>query len=132
LPLVHDGGSIDLDASIAASKGNPASSVYSATKAAVGSFARMWTMELKERKIRVNALSPGPIKTRLQPSGGIRATRPADVDEHRRQGTMARFGTQDGIARAALFLASDDSIFVTGTGLFIDGGPPKSERRCIT
>ncbi len=73
LPLIPDGGSIILNASIVASKGNPASSVYSATKAAVRSFARTWTMDLKERKIRVNALSPGPINTpaydRLAQSG---------------------------------------------------------------
>src|ERR1700732_2370198 len=73
LPLIPDGGSIILNASIVASKGNPASSVYSATKAAVRSFARTWTMDLKERKIRVNAVSPGPIRTpaydRLAQSG---------------------------------------------------------------
>src|SRR6202167_3699412 len=73
LPLIPDGGSIILNASIVASKGNAASSVYSATKAAVRSFARTWTTDLKERKIRVNALSPGPIKTpaydRLEESG---------------------------------------------------------------
>ena len=87
LPLIPDGGSIILNASIVASKGNPASSVYSATKAAVRSFARTWTMDLKERKIRVNALSPGPIKTpaydRLAESG------PAGqqmLDEYRQQG----------------------------------------------
>jgi NAD(P)-dependent dehydrogenase (short-subunit alcohol dehydrogenase family) len=87
LPLIPAGGSIILNASIVASKGNPASSVYSATKAAVRSFARTWTMDLKERKIRVNALSPGPINTpaydRLAESG------PAGqqyVDEYREQG----------------------------------------------
>src|SRR5712664_587099 len=73
LPLIPVGGSIILNASIVASKGNAASSVYSATKAAVRSFARTWTMDLKERKIRVNALSPGPIKTpaydRIEQSG---------------------------------------------------------------
>src|SRR5271170_2033196 len=87
LPLIPAGGSIILNASIVASKGNPASSVYSATKAAVRSFARTWTMDLKERKIRVNALSPGPINTRaydrLAQSG---ASRPADVGEYRKQG----------------------------------------------
>ena len=80
LPLIPDGGSIILNASIVASKGNPASSVYSATKAAVRSFARTWTMDLKERKIRVNALSPGPIKTPAYDRlAAVRACRPAVV-----------------------------------------------------
>ena len=123
LPLISSGGSIILNASIAASKGNAASSVYSATKAAVRSFARTWTMDLKERKIRVNALSPGPIKTptydRLEQSG------PAGKQmlESIVNGVpMGRFGEPDEIARAAVFLASDDSSFVTGTELFVDGG----------
>jgi NAD(P)-dependent dehydrogenase (short-subunit alcohol dehydrogenase family) len=120
LPLIPDGGSIILNASIVASKGNPASSVYSATKAAVRSFARTWTMDLKERKIRVNALSPGPIKTpaydKLAESG--RQMLESIVSRV----PMARFGTPDEIAKAAVFLASDDSSFVTGTELFVDGG----------
>ncbi|MGO9799718.1 MAG: SDR family oxidoreductase [Candidatus Binatus sp.] len=123
LPLIPAGGSIILNASIAASKGNPASSVYSATKAAVRSFARTWTMDLKERKIRVNAISPGPIRTpaydRLAQSG------PAGrqlLDSIVSRVPMARFGTPDEIAGAAVFLASDDSSFVTGTELFVDGG----------
>ncbi len=123
LPLIPDGGSIILNASIVASKGNPASSVYSASKAAVRSFARTWTMDLKERKIRVNAISPGPIRTpaydRLAQSG------PAGrqlLDSIVSRVPMARFGTPDEIAGAAVFLASDDSSFVTGTELFVDGG----------
>jgi NAD(P)-dependent dehydrogenase (short-subunit alcohol dehydrogenase family) len=123
LPLMPAGGTIILNASTVASKGNPASSVYSATKAAVRSFARTWTMDLKERKIRVNALSPGPIKTpaydRLAQSG------PAGrqmVESIVNRVPMGRFGTPDEIARAAVFLASDDSTFVTGTELFVDGG----------
>jgi NAD(P)-dependent dehydrogenase (short-subunit alcohol dehydrogenase family) len=123
LPLVPAGGSIILNASIVASKGNPASSVYSASKAAVRSFARTWTMDLKERKIRVNALSPGPIKTpaydRIEQSG------PAGrqmVESIVNRVPMARFGTPEEIASAAVFLASDDSSFVTGSELFVDGG----------
>ena len=123
LPLIPNGGSIILNASIVASKGNPASSVYSATKAAVRSFARTWTMDLKERKIRVNAVSPGPIKTpaydRLAQSG------PAGkqmLESIVNRVPMGRFGEPDEIARAALFLASDDSTFVTGSELFVDGG----------
>jgi len=123
LPLIHDGGSIILNASIVASKGNPASSVYSATKAAVRSFARTWTMDLKERKIRVNALSPGPINTpaydRLAQSGPAGQQMLASIVN---RVPMGRFGTPDEIARAAVFLASDDSTFVTGTELFVDGG----------
>ena len=123
LPLIRAGGSIILNASIVASKGNAASSVYSATKAAVRSFARTWTMDLKERKIRVNALSPGPINTpaydRLANSG------PAGrqlLETIVSRVPIGRFGTPDEIARAAVFLASDDSSFVTGTELFVDGG----------
>ena len=123
LPLIPNGGSIILNASIVASKGNPASSVYSATKAAVRSFARTWTMDLKERKIRVNALSPGPIKTpaydRLAQSGPAGQQMLASIMN---RVPMGRFGTPDEIARAAVFLASDDSTFVTGTELFVDGG----------
>jgi len=123
LPLIPSGGSIILNASIVASKGNPASSVYSATKAAVRSFARTWTMDLKERKIRVNAVSPGPIRTpaydRIAQSG------PAGkqmLDSIVNRVPMGRFGEPDEIARAAVFLASDDSTFVTGIELFVDGG----------
>jgi NAD(P)-dependent dehydrogenase (short-subunit alcohol dehydrogenase family) len=123
LPLIPDGGSIILNASIVASKGNPASSVYSATKAAVRSFARTWTMDLKARKIRVNALSPGPIQTpaydRIAQSG------PAGremLESIVNRVPMGRFGQPDEIAAAAVFLASDDSTFVTGTELFVDGG----------
>jgi NAD(P)-dependent dehydrogenase (short-subunit alcohol dehydrogenase family) len=123
LPLMNDGGSIILNASIVASKGNAASSVYSATKAAVRSFARTWTTDLKERKIRVNALSPGPINTpayeRLAESG------PAGrqlLESIVSRVPMGRFGTPDEIAKAAVFLASDDSTFVTGAELFVDGG----------
>jgi NAD(P)-dependent dehydrogenase (short-subunit alcohol dehydrogenase family) len=123
LPLIPDGASIILNASIVASTGNPAFSVYSATKAAVRSFARTWILDLKERKIRVNAISPGPIGTPgldgLAQTEGIgdqvKAGLVASVP-------MGRLGTPDEIARAAVFLASDDSSFVTGTELFVDGG----------
>jgi NAD(P)-dependent dehydrogenase (short-subunit alcohol dehydrogenase family) len=123
LPLIPDGASIILNASIVASTGNPASSVYSATKAAVRSFARTWILDLKERKIRVNAISPGPIDTPgldgLAQTEGIgeqlKASLVASVP-------LGRMGTPDEIARAAVFLASDDSSFVTGAELFVDGG----------
>ena len=123
LPLIPDGASIILNASIVASSGNPAFSVYSATKAAVRSFARTWILDLKERQIRVNAISPGPIDTpgldglaQTERVGGqLKASLVASVP-------LGRFGTPDEIARAVVFLASDDSSFVTGTELFVDGG----------
>jgi NAD(P)-dependent dehydrogenase (short-subunit alcohol dehydrogenase family) len=121
LPLITDGASIILNASIVASTGNPALSVYSATKAAVRSFARTWILDLKEQKIRVNAISPGPIATPgldgLAQGAGeeLKESLVASVP-------LGRLGTPDEIARAAVFLASDDSSFVTGTELFVDGG----------
>jgi NAD(P)-dependent dehydrogenase (short-subunit alcohol dehydrogenase family) len=123
LPLFTDGGSIILNASIVSIKGMPAFSVYSATKAAVRSFARSWTVDLKERRIRVNALSPGPIDT-----PGVTALAANEEQAKQLRATLAagvpwnRMGQPDEIAKAALFLASDDSSFVTGIELFVDGG----------
>jgi NAD(P)-dependent dehydrogenase (short-subunit alcohol dehydrogenase family) len=123
LPLLPDGASIILNASIVASKGFPANSVYSATKAAVRSFARTWTMDLKARHIRVNAVSPGPIDTpglsELLGSSEIGQQRLKMISEGV---PLGRLGTPDEIAKAVVFLASDDSSFVTGTELFVDGG----------
>jgi NAD(P)-dependent dehydrogenase (short-subunit alcohol dehydrogenase family) len=123
LPLFRDGGSIILNASIASILGMPAFSVYSATKAAVRSFARGWTTDLKARKIRVNALSPGPIDTPIL--DGLAPSK-AEVDQVKAglasQVPLGRMGTPDEIAKAALFLASDDSSFLTGIELFVDGG----------
>ena len=123
LPLFRDGGSIILNASIASILGMPAFSVYSATKAAVRSFARGWTTDLKARKIRVNALSPGPTDTPIL--DGLAPSK-AEVDQVKAglasQVPLGRMGTPDEIAKAALFLASDDSSFVTGIELFVDGG----------
>jgi NAD(P)-dependent dehydrogenase (short-subunit alcohol dehydrogenase family) len=123
LPLLSDGGSIILNASIASIKGMEAFSVYSASKAAVRSFARSWTVDLKHRKIRVNALSPGPIDTPIL--GGLAST--AEQLAQLKAGLaaavpMGRMGNSDEIAKAAVFLASDDSSFVTGIELFVDGG----------
>ena len=123
LPLLVDGGSVILNASIVSIKGVPALSVYSATKAAVRSFARSWTADLKDRKIRVNTISPGPIDTPGIDSLGksaeeikqFKAAMIATVP-------MGRLGVPDEIAKAAVFLASDDSSFVTGIELFVDGG----------
>jgi NAD(P)-dependent dehydrogenase (short-subunit alcohol dehydrogenase family) len=117
LPLLNDGGSIILTGSVAGSKGTPAFGVYAATKAAIRSFVRTWTSDLKDRRIRSNVVSPGPISTPLV------SRQPADVIA-RIVSTipMGRIGEANEVARAALYLASDDSSFVTGTELFVDGG----------
>ena len=117
LPLLNDGGSIILTGSVAGVKGTPAFGVYGASKAAVRNFVRAWTVELKDRRIRSNVLSPGPTDTLIidqQPADAI--ARIASTIP------MGRMGEADEIAKAALFLASDDSSFVTGTELFVDGG----------
>src|SRR6266540_3981273 len=123
LPLLPDGASIILNASIVASKGFSSNSVYSATKAAVRSFARTWTTDLKDRRIRVNAISPGSIDT----PGLSDLLASSDVGEQRSKMIsnavpLGRFGTPDEIAKAVVFLASDDSSYITGTELFVDGG----------
>ena len=123
LPLLSDGASIILNASIAGSKGLPTYSVYSATKAAVRSFARTWTTDLKDRRIRVNAISPGSIDTPA--ANDLLAS--SEVGEQRRKMVstsipLGRFGRPDEVAKAVVFLASEDSSYVTGTELFVDGG----------
>jgi len=124
LPLLQAGGSIVLNASIVSSTGSPALSVYSATKAAVRSFARTWSVDLKERKIRVNAISPG-----IVPTPGYNTSlgmTPAQVDEYVQSSIgnipLGRPGTPDEIANAVSFLASDESSYVNGIELFVDGG----------
>lgn len=118
LPLISDGGSIILTGSVAASKGFEAATVYSATKAAVRSFARSWTADLKARKIRVNVLSPGPTQT---PGFDVFAN--DDVKNYMKSLVpLDRIGAPEEVAKAALFLASDDSSFVAGVELFVDGG----------
>jgi NAD(P)-dependent dehydrogenase (short-subunit alcohol dehydrogenase family) len=123
LPLLPDGASIILNASIVASKGLPASSVYSATKAAVRSFARTWTTDLKDRRIRVNAVSPGPIETpglhNLLASTGAGEQH---LQMFANSVPLGRLGTPNEIAKAVVFLASDDSSYITGTEVFVDGG----------
>ena len=124
LPLLQPGGSIVLNASIVATKGNQALSVYSATKAAVRSFARTWSVNLKDRKIRVNAISPGIIPTPgYNTSLGMTQEQ---VDQFVQSSIpnipVGRPGTTDEIAKAVSFLASDDSSYVTGIELFVDGG----------
>ena len=115
LPLLPNGASIILTASVVGSKGLPAHSVYSATKAAIRSFARTWTTDLKDRRIRVNALSPGAIDT----PGGSHELRAKLTSS---SVPFGRLGTSDEIAKAVVFLASDDSSYITGTELFVDGG----------
>ena len=123
VPLFKDGGSIILNSSIAASKGVEGFSVYSASKAAVRSFARTWTVDLRQRKIRVNAVSPGPIDTQAL----------SDLMQNEEQSRqlkkdlvstvpLRRMGTPDEVAKVVTFLASDESSYVTGIELFVDGG----------
>ena len=117
LPLLVEGGSVILIGSVASVKGTSSFGVYGATKAALRSFARTWTTDLKERRVRTNVLSPGPIKT---PLSGRQS--PDAIARIVSTVPMGRMGEPDEIARAALFLASDDSSFVTGIELFVDGG----------
>ena len=123
LPILEDGGSIILNASIGSSKGVGGSSVYSATKAAVRSFARTWTVDLRDRKIRVNAISPGPIDTPIFSS----ITQNEEQSELFKKNIvnavpMKRMGSPDEVAKVVSFLASDESSYITGIELFVDGG----------
>jgi NAD(P)-dependent dehydrogenase (short-subunit alcohol dehydrogenase family) len=117
LPLLNDGASIILTGSVGSVKGTPAFWVYGATKAAIRNFVRAWTLELKDRGIRSNVLSPGPTETPLVDHV------PADAIARMVSSIpMGRMATPGEIAKAALFLASDDSSYVTGIELFVDGG----------
>jgi len=123
LPLLPEGASIILNAAIGASKGLGAGSVSSASKAAVRCFARTWTTDLKQRRIRVNAVSPGLTDTPgfndvLASSGAGREGLKTILTSV----PLGRLGTPDEVARAVVFLASDDSSYITGTELFVDGG----------
>jgi NAD(P)-dependent dehydrogenase (short-subunit alcohol dehydrogenase family) len=122
LPLLKDGGVIILNASIVASSGMEAFSVYSATKAAVRSFARTWTSDLKKRKIRVNAISPGVVPTEGYQSLGNEEQVAQFAEQMATQIPLGRVGQPDEIAKAVVFLASDDSSFVAGAELVVDGG----------
>jgi NAD(P)-dependent dehydrogenase (short-subunit alcohol dehydrogenase family) len=123
LPLLPDGAAIILTSSVVGSKGLAANSIYAATKAVARSFARSWTTDLKSRRIRVNAVSPGSIDTpglsalfASGPAGGERRKMVATVTPH------GRLGTPEEIAKAVVFLASDDASYITGAELFVDGG----------
>jgi len=123
LPLLVNGASIILNGSVLSIKGTPASSVYNATKAAIRSFARTWTVDLKDRQIRVNTLSPGPTKTSV-----LNNIITSDEQRQQIEGSLAaatvlgRLGKPEELASAAVFLASNDSSYVTGIELFVDGG----------
>jgi NAD(P)-dependent dehydrogenase (short-subunit alcohol dehydrogenase family) len=121
LPLLSEGASIILNSSVVGSKGFANRSVYSATKAALRSFARTWTTDLKSRRIRVNVVSPGPIDTPgLQ---GLNATDTSGLSAaYRERVPLGRVGRPEEIASAVSFLASDDASFNTGAELFVDGG----------
>jgi len=124
MPLLRTGGSIILLGSITAFKGLPGAGVYSASKAAVRSYARTWAAEFGDRGLRVNVLSPGPIDTDIidgqaeyfgQDPAAVRAEMSTHVP-------IGRLGLPEEIANGALFLASDESSFMTGAELCIDGG----------
>jgi len=122
LPLLNDGGSIVLTGSIADVKGFPNISVYSATKAAVRSFARTWTNELRERRIRVNTISPGHIDTPIF-DGWQQGETLAKLKEDLAKGVpLGRMGEPDEIAKAVSFLASDEASYISGIELYVDGG----------
>jgi NAD(P)-dependent dehydrogenase (short-subunit alcohol dehydrogenase family) len=123
LPLLPDGAAIILNASIVASKGLPSNSVYSATKAAVRSFARTWTTDLRARRIRVNAVSPGTIDTPgLSGLLGSSETGQQRLKMISTAVPLGRLGQPDEIANAVAFLASDEASYITGAELFVDGG----------
>jgi NAD(P)-dependent dehydrogenase (short-subunit alcohol dehydrogenase family) len=123
LPLMPDGASIVMTASMVSIQGIPGYSVYAATKAALRSFARTWSVDLKDRKIRVNIVSPGTVVTPGYKAAGLNDEQ---IEQMRVQAAAAaplgREGTPDDIAKAVVFLASDDSSYITGIELFVDGG----------
>ncbi|SKB48048.1 glucose 1-dehydrogenase [Luteibacter sp. 22Crub2.1] len=120
LPLLQDGGAIVLNGSVAGSKGFPGQSLYNASKAAVRSFARSWTTDLKDRGIRVNVVSPSGTET--TPMRRYLEARPGVEDIINQMVPMGRLGLPDEVARAVLFLASGESSYIAGTELFVDGG----------
>jgi NAD(P)-dependent dehydrogenase (short-subunit alcohol dehydrogenase family) len=123
LPLMTDGGSIVINGSMVSIKGSPAFSVYSATKAALRSFARTWSVDLKGRGIRVNVVSPGTVVTPAAKTAGLTDDQIEQMAAAAAATTpLGRVGTTDEIAQAVVFLASDESAYVTGADLFVDGG----------
>lgn len=123
LALFKDGGSIILNASVANVRGDAAFSAYAASKAAVRTFARGWTTDLKHRQIRVNSISPGPIETPALEKAGLTAEQVEQAAAHfAAQVPLGRRGKPAEIAAAVVFLASDESSFITGVDLAVDGG----------
>jgi NAD(P)-dependent dehydrogenase (short-subunit alcohol dehydrogenase family) len=123
LPLFKDGGSIILNASVAHLMGLPAFGVYAASKAAVRSFVRGWTMELKDRKIRVNTVSPGPIETEALAKAGLTPEQAEQAAaQFVTQVPLGRRGKPEELAAAVLFLASDEASYIAGVDLAVDGG----------
>jgi NAD(P)-dependent dehydrogenase (short-subunit alcohol dehydrogenase family) len=124
LPLMPDGASIVINGSMTSIKGTPAFGVYAATKAALRSFARTWSVDLKDRKIRVNVVSPGTVITPgYKNAPGLSDEQIEQIEAQAAAATpLGRAGTPDEIAKAVVFLASDDSSYVTGIELFVDGG----------
>ena len=122
IPIINDGGSVIITGSIADVKGFPAISVYSATKAAIRSFARTWTNELKDRRIRVNTISPGHIDTPIFDSWRQGDALTKMKDDLAKNVPLGRLGDPDEIAKAVSFLASDEASYVAGIELYIDGG----------
>ena len=123
LPLMPDGGSIVMNGSMVSMKGWPAFGVYAATKAALRSFARTWSVDLKSRKIRVNVVSPGTVITPGYKNAGLSDEQIAQIEAEAAAATpLGRVGTPEEIAKAVVFLASDESSYVTGIELFVDGG----------
>ena len=123
LALMRDGGSVILTSSIAGSKVMDNHAVYAGSKAAIEAFARNWALELKDRRIRVNVLSPGPVDTPILAKLGITESARPDFDKSMAAAIpLGRLGQPNDLAQAALFLASDDSVFVTGVNLKVDGG----------
>jgi NAD(P)-dependent dehydrogenase (short-subunit alcohol dehydrogenase family) len=123
LPLMSHGGSIILNASTTTTVGTAAFSVYSATKAAVRNFARNWTLDLRGKGIRVNAISPGVVPTPGYDLLGLTKQQIQEfVDSQVSTIPLGRVGTPDEIAKVVVFLASEDSSFINGIELFVDGG----------
>jgi len=122
-PLLRDGGAILLTSSIASRKVLDGHAVYAGSKAAIEAFARNWALEFKDRRIRVNVLSPGPTETPILEKFGVSPEAQPQIEEQAaRMIPFGRMGKADELARAALFLCSADSEFITGVNLAVDGG----------
>lgn len=123
LPILRDRGAIVITGSLASEKVLDGHAVYAGSKAAIGAFARSWALELKDRRIRVNVMSPGPTDTEILGKLGVSPEqRPAFEEQMAAAIPLGRLGRPEELAQAALFLASDQSSFITGVNLRVDGG----------